>query len=409
MSNIGTRRLKKVYLELSNTFIYKRIALALGASLARSGFEVFTVNPNAFNVEMFRTFLATTEDSIYISNSVNNIIQHRINNSEEFFFEIFKGPVIFLHQDAILGGSQIIDGIAKLKGWLRIAQRSGHLCIDPIDVSHLQSIGIGNAHLVTHATEIARREPLLNEFCYQSSFVGHVVPSGYYSINPSAKTQTLIDKALHIRKSSFASPISPLIVEHTDDVLEGVGSTTDKNLLAVMYAQWFRSRITDQSLTLRGWVLEECNASKLDVFGGDPAPLHGLERNLKISRDCVYYHASVYDPEEVSDIYNSSQISINISSLQFDHALVNRFHDVTMSGGLCITDAKPGLVELTPLHSEISFHNLTELQERIHYFSQPKNNHIRQKLVQQLQADIMKNSGYDRLVGSIENALSELI
>jgi hypothetical protein len=133
-----------------------------------------------------------------------------------------------------------------------------------------------------------------------------------------------------------------------------------------------------------------------------------VERSLKIENDRITYHPAVFDPQDVSNIYNASQISINVSSLQFDHALVNRFHDVVMSGGLCITDAKPGLAELTTAHADVSFNNLPELQERVSYFSRPENSHIRSTLVRQLQADITKNSGYDRLTASIKFALSKL-
>jgi hypothetical protein len=397
-----------VYLELSNTFIYRRIARAIGLNLATCGFDVFTIDPKAFNVDSYKQFLASTGDSIYISNSVNNAIQQKVADSEEFFFESFKGRIIFIHQDAILGGSEILDAIAKLKGWSRVAHRSAHLCIDPIDVSQLQSIGTGNAHLVTHATEIMPRDALADGFRYQSNFVGHVVPSAYQPIHSSPKTQALIANAVQRRKSDFAAPLSPLIAEHTSGIVEGIGNAADQAILTVACAQWLRSRVTDQTLPLRGWVFENFGGSTLDIFGGDPAPLHGVERSLKIENDRITYHPAVFDPQDVSNIYNASQISINVSSLQFDHALVNRFHDVVMSGGLCITDAKPGLAELTTAHADVSFNNLPELQERVSYFSRPENSHIRSTLVRQLQADITKNSGYDRLTASIKFALSKL-
>lgn len=397
----------KVYLEKSHIFIYQRIANSIGVALARSGFEVYSVSPRNFNVESFSDFLASCGDATYISNGFTDAIQGRVKGSEKFFYEIFTGRIIFIHQDAILGGSEVLDATEKMKGWLRVSQRSTHLCLDPIDVSHLKSIGLHDVQLISHATEIIPVEPTADEFLYQTSFVGHVVPSKYRaSTISSQRVQDLIDSAVGHRQLDLSSNLGGFVEGYVTNFIGDIGSSPDQAILKVAYFEWIRSRITDRTLPFRGWVFENLQLESVDIFGGDPAPMYGLERSVKIENPSIRYHNAVYDLEKVSSIYRNSIVSINVSSLQFDDAVVNRFHDVIMSGGLCLTDAKSGLADLTSAYADVSFRNLTECFERVVYFSRPENIGIRNALIKKLQRDIVKNSGYNRITSLIQSYIS---
>ncbi|MBC7700932.1 hypothetical protein [Aquabacterium sp.] len=398
---------RTVFIEESKTPIYRRIANALGAELVRHGMEVMVVKPDGFNTGTFHEFVARQGAAAYVSNSVGNAIQARIPGKDEYFFERFPGKVIFLHQDAILGGAHLLPAISKLQAWQRVAERSTHLCIEPDNVADLIALGI-KAKLVPHATEIEPAEPSTDDFGYGSTFVGHVVPSMYSPACAPPNVQNLIDEAMRLRQADMAAPLEPLVKAYAEQALGGLGNPADQAVLRVASAQWLRSQITNQSMPMRGWVFENCTVQPVDIFGGDPAYLHNVDRKLEIVRAGVSYHPAVYEPADVQRIFNKSLVNVNISSLQFDHAVVNRFHDVTMAGGLCLTDTRQGLPELTPLHAEVSYRNLDELRDRIDHFSRPENFQQRALLVKALQKDITRNSGYPLLARAIISTLDEL-
>ncbi len=397
-----------VYIEETKTPIWRRIAYALGRQLAGCGVEVLVVNPDGFNTSTFLEFISQSRATAYISNSVLNIIQTKLPRKDEYYFENFPGKLIFLHQDAILGGASLLNSISKLNAWKRVADRSAHLCIEPDNVTDLASIGISNAKVVSHATEIEATEPSNDDFIYDAAFVGHVIPSSCRTALCSEGVQSFINETVQLRREDFTKPLEERVKQYIDNSLNGMGDPTDKMILRVASAQWLRNQITGQSMQLRGWAFENSEILPLTIFGGDPAYLHGIERNLQVQRADVNYQPALFEPHEVQRIFNKSKININISSLQFDHAVVNRFHDVIMSGGLCLTDARSGLAELTSVHDEVSFVNLEGLNDRAKYFSRPENANKRSGLIKTIQKDIVRNSGYPLLADTIMKTINEL-
>ena len=399
---------RTVYIEESRTPIYRRIAHAIGTELTRCGLEVFVVKPDGFNSTTFQEFVSKQGASSYISNSVGNIIQAKRPEKEEYFFENFPGKLIFLHQDAILGGFPLLKGISKLQAWQRVAERSAHLCIEPNNIAELATVGITNTRVVPHATEISPQEPCIDDFLYGTTFVGHAIPSMYRPVSQSQRLQALIDQALELRRADFKSDLSGYVTAYVDQTLDGVCDPADHALLKVAHSQWLRNQITGQSMPFRGWCFEHCGLQPMTIFGGDPAYLHGVARDLQVQREGVSYQPAVYEPQDVQRVFNKSKINLNVSSMQFDHAVVNRFHDVTMSGGLCLTDARAGLADLTSLHEEISYRTLDELRYRAEYFSRPENAQQRALLIKSIQKDIANNSGYPLLAQTIISTLNEL-
>lgn len=398
----------RVYLEDSNTPIYRRIVHALGAELTRCGMEVLLVNPEGFDNSTFHQFISQVGEAVYISNRSDNAILEKLSGTEIFFFEIFPGKLIFLHQDAFLGDSSLLECISKLRAWKRVDKRAVHLCIEPDNVADLASVGITNAIVVRHATEIEPAEPSIDNFEYGATFVGHVVPGTYMAMENEQSIQNLGAEAMQLRCSDFSRPLEPLVKAYSDDALNGLGNQDDQTILQVACRQWLRNEITGLTLPLRGWVFENCDIQPLTIFGGDPAYINGMVRDLRIERTGIGYHPAVYDAREVRHLYNKSRVSINISSLQFDHAVVNRFHDVIMSGGLCLTDARSGLAELTSAHAEVSWRTLKELHEKTDYYSRPENVRHRALLIKAIQKDIACNAGYPLLAQTVLEVINAL-
>lgn len=401
---------RSVFIELSPTPIYRRIALALGAELVRQGLEVQLVKPTGFDAESFSGFVeaAGGNEVGYVSTASSNIVQSRHPLRGSHYFERFSGPIVFVHQDAILGGQDLLAGISKLQAWQRVGGRSAHLCIESDSVGDLVAAGIPNAALVQHASEIQPMAPVLEGFDTETSFVGHVLPSGSYVQNASSpRLQELLTAAVDARRSDFSTPLEPLVKSFSARALDGLGTAADQAVLRVAQAQWLRNTITGETMRFRGWVFEGAEFP-LEIFGGDPAYLHGVDRQWRIGRPGVQYHPAVYDEEGLQRVYQRSCVNVNVSSLQFDHAVVNRVHDVFMAGGLCLTDQRSGLADLTSQHAEISFRTVEELHERVRFYARPEHARERALLIQAVQRDVAQRSGYGPLARAVRQAFAAL-
>ena len=96
-----------VYIELPRTPIYHRIATALGAALSQRGLQVMAVKPDGFDHASYLAFVQqhgrVGSGAAYVSTARGNIVQSRQPGSTHCFFEAFEGPLVFLHQDTLLG------------------------------------------------------------------------------------------------------------------------------------------------------------------------------------------------------------------------------------------------------------------------------------------------------------------
>lgn len=398
------------FLEGSATAIYDRIARAMGRELARRGKEVMLIQPAAFHVQGFQDFLRSrATDDVYVSMTGANLVQRRPEGAAEFFFELFRGPIVFVHQDAILGGIDFDTALARLQAYKRVAHRAWHLCIEPDTVAALQAAGIEGAGWVPHASEFAPAEPLDTAACaHAASFVGHVLPSAVQPRAGSAGVNALMEAALHLRREHLGAPVQPLLQRFADRAGEAFGPGVETAALRVAHVHWLRSQFTTHTMPFRGWVLEQADLPDLTVFGGDPAYLHRVDRCLTLPSPGVTHRPAVYDPAEVQALFRRSACSVNISSLQFDHAVVNRVHDVFMAGGLCLTDALGGVATLTREHAEISFRSPEELRERAAYFADPRNSARRTALIRAVQQDLLAHTGYGPIGERVLEALQRL-
>lgn len=398
-----------IYVEESGTPIYTRIAQALGRELTRLGHSVLIVKPKAFNHESYLSFIqGAPPDAVYVSNAGSNVIQSRLPGQPTHYFEHFKGRTIFLHQDNILSSQSFEQGLARLQAWQRVASRSAHLCIEPSNVQTLKQAGIEHAAVVPHASEIEATAPLIENFEHRASFVGHVVPSVYRQSSTSASVDALLHQLFAQRQADMSAPVQEAIQHFSNQALDCLGNSPENTAFRLAHALWVRGQLMHQSLQYRGWVFEQAQIDGLEIFGGDPAYLHGVERSLRIEREHIAYQPAIYEMDALSRIFRRSTVNINVSSLQFDHAVVNRFHDVVMAGGLCLTDRRDGLAELTRHHAEVSFSTVAELEDKVRYYSRADKARERANLISAMQAEVVERSGYPLLAREIVQSIATL-
>ena len=397
----------KVYVEESGTPIYNRIAHALGRALAMLGNEVLLVKPAGFTTATYDEFLRKQDGTgVYVTTNEPNAVNQLVPGTDTYFFERFPGRVVFVRQDAMLGGTTLLGAISKLRAWQRVASRTAHLCLEPNNVDDLTALGI-RARVVPHATEVLPVPPIEDGFEFDANFIGHVVPSIYSPAGSTPAAQGVVTRAVPARRERLDTPLEGVTRAHAA-TLEGLGSPEDNTLLRIAAAQWLRTEVHHQTMPFRGWLLENADLASLDVFGGDPAYLHRVDRHLALERPGITMHPAVYEAERLQQVFSRSRVSLNLTALQFDHAVINRFHDATMAGGLCLMDRRPGLEELTSAHAEISFNDVGELAERVRYWADPRRAGERASLVRKLQVDVAARSGYDKLAQAITECVAQM-
>jgi spore maturation protein CgeB len=134
----------------------------------------------------------------------------------------------------------------------------------------------------------------------------------------------------------------------------------------------------------------------VDLYGGDPAWIHGMEQSRFFPSPQVVHHPPMFDPTEVIELFRTTRVNLNISALQFDHAVVNRVLDCAAAGGFLLTDKKAVLSELTGLAEEISYASPAELQEKVRYFLDPAHDPQRREIAWQLREDLQASCGLEK-------------
>jgi hypothetical protein len=160
--------------------------------------------------------------------------------------------------------------------------------------------------------------------------------------------------------------------------------TTNDISLKMQYIQY----VNRFSLFQRGALLQNIQNRDLHIFGGDPAWLHSAEQTRFLAGEGIQYHQAVFDRAQVAEIFATSRVNINITSLQFDSAVINRVLDCAAAGGFILTDKKAQLTELTAVADEISYATLEELISKIDYYLHPANQRVKYEVTQQLRNDL---------------------
>ena len=200
-----------------------------------------------------------------------------------------------------------------------------------------------------------------------------------------------------MRQQDPSTNLDQLIDQQAHALVGETAASGDAAVYRIATKRWLRSLVHEHSLAARGWFIEQARLPSVTIFGGDPAYLHGMQRKLTLGLGNVEHRDAVFDTQAVQDVFRDSCINLNFTSLQFDTAVVNRVFDVFMAGGLCLTDYRDGLATLTNSHAEFSWKTLSELRERVAYWSDPARARERALLIRKVQADLGEHGGYTRL------------
>jgi len=364
----------KFIIESSSVPIYNRIATAFAKTLMEFGHTVHFIDAAGFNEPDFVNTINGIEIDYYISTNELNVVQKKSESDDSFLFEKIQAKIIFIHHDNLFSAFHSISYIAsKLEALTSISQRSYHFCLEASNVDLLKASGIPNAAKINHASEFTAAA-IVNQSQWGVTFIGHLMSSlNLYpadSIPGGQHLQAIAWK--RFSQSSYAA--QPDIENLVQDpyVLASLGLDADKNLLATK--QFLMAGLNKFSSPLRGQLISTIKNHRVDIFGGDLSYGRIKDPLLVLQQGNIHYQPATKNYQDACNVYQSSRINLNISSLQFDTAVNNRVFDVVLSGGFVLTDRRSDLFDICEFVDEISFETPEEMNEKITYYSDTANN-----------------------------------
>jgi SAM-dependent methyltransferase len=390
-------------IESSNTPIYSRIIDNFRKTLLQIGHQVLVLDLSKFaTIEEIKAFFEDRSvDYCLITNPVGLLSQY-IKSENLFLFEYLTTKLIFIHHDNLMSEAHgnIINITDKLNAFRKSADKSYHFCLEYSNFLDLRSLGIDRVYPIFHASEFDLLPKQSSLYDYDVSFVGHVLPclGDNFSDLPYSHHlradfwNRLVNLDTSIEKSAISLARQ---LQQTESI------TPD--FLACKY--YYLSLLHTHSQFFRGELIRRIDTKQIDVIGGDPAYLHGHDRSLKIDKSNIRYHSAVSNYHSTQAIYNSSKINLNITSLQFDRAVINRVIDVGAAGGFILTDWKDDLSKVTSVANEIAYRSIEELNYKIEYYLNPHHENERTEIAHILHQDIRHRCSYDKTVKYILDQL----
>lgn len=391
----------KFLIEKSRTRIYQRINESFAAALTQQGHQAVFVDPTDFQgYQDYLTYIQAQDVDYCLIPNARGLISKYIKAIEAYVFELTEMPLIFIHHDNCFRDLHDLDKIyRKIQAFQKTRQRSFHFCLEYHNFIDLRGIGIENTYPILHASEFTKPEEI-PAAVYDLTFLGHVVPKlgdemedWFCSHRLRADFWTRLahlDHKLEPSAIAFAQDCPPQDKPEAD-------------FLAAKY--FYNSMLHSHSQHFRGELIRRIDAAAIDIIGGDPAYLHGSSLDRRIQKENVRYHPPTEDYGEASRIYTQSKINLNITSLQFDQAVINRVIDVGAAGGFVLTDWKSDLLKITSVADEISYRTIDELNYKIAYYLHPDHAAERLEIAEALHQDVKANCTYATVVDFILNRI----
>jgi SAM-dependent methyltransferase len=411
--------LKKTFLlESPSTPIHQRIAQKYVEELQKLGHQVILLHSQQFqsHIDLIQHVNQYKADFCIFLEPISTLSGFS-DETQCFLFELIDTKLIFIHYETTLGceisGSSVKQRAEYLKRKLiafqKHEQRSHHFCIEYYMFLDLRSLGISKAHKIYHASEFVSDHAINSpdSFQFETSFVGHVIPGFYEVYGDDFLYSHLLYADFWNRVSDLTSGVERSAIDFSERFQNQIfpeDNTITKTAFKYLYVSLYRML----SLASRGEVLKRITNTTVDIIGGDPSYLNQQNLNRQIKRDNIKYHPANFAKDQVQSIYSSSKINLNITSLQFDTAIVNRVVDIAGVGGFVLTDWKPDLARLTSVASEISYRTIEELNAKLAYYSDPTHESERLEIADTLRQDIQKSCTYEALINFILNQLDTM-
>ncbi len=394
----------KFFLEKSPIKIYQRIIENIKLSLNDFGCIASIFNPEDFrNINDYASFINSNNfDYCIISNSDSLFLSY-CPEADSFLFEKVNSSLIFIHHDNPFSKYARLEDIHSIiSAYLATRSKSFHFFIEYSNFIDFKCLGINNSFHIYHSSEFTP----FNERSFLEkldiSFVGHVLPGNDQGLNQLSYSHFLKrDYWKRVVSLDQGSEESSLLfaTEICDDIKDKV------KLYSLKF--FYRAILHKLSIPFRGEIISRINKNiNVSIFGGDPSYISGDERKLIMQNENISYFPCTNDYRFSNQIYSKSKINLNITSLQFDTAVINRVIDIGASGGFVLTDWKSDLSKITSVSEEISYKTIEELNHKIEYYLAHEK--ARQDVAFEFCSDIVSKCSYTNLINYILSQINPM-
>lgn len=407
--NIDNNEQKYTFLiEHLSTPIYQRISQGFKNALEKQGHQVIYFDPSEYlnQDDALKKLLKLSENQnidycLILGN--HGCFKSYCKFLEQYVFELFNFNLIFIHHDSIGYNFFVAENAfaSYFEAICRVNSRSWHFCIEQEDIIDLKLLGIQRVAHIFHASEFTKMATH-NQYNYNISFVGHVLP-GFEAIYKS-KSNLAYLPAFHHVSAGFWNRLINLDLKLKQSAHNQYRCINNITAFQNKFEYIYLATLLNPSF--RGEIINRLKASQIDIVGGDPGYMSEIMEKRCIQKSGVIYHPPTQDYTEAQSIYASSKINLNITSLQFDDAVVNRVIDVGAAGGFILTDWKSDLPRVTSVHEQIAYKTIEELNDKIDYYLSHEKERL--EIADQLHQDIITNNSYEHIVNYMLSKVSQI-
>ncbi len=392
-------------IESSPTPIYRRITAAYQQALERQQQQVIYFDPLLLGSDeaalrhLIETIDTQAIDYILIFDS-SRFITQILDGPDQAVFERFAQTLVFIHHDNVW--TSLTDA-RRVAAWQRVRDRSLHCCLEYQNVLDLRQMGFPQVCSIPHGSEFTPVAPPTH-YTHAVSFVGHVLPdlaTTFERFQPLPFSHRLAAD-FWTRLVAFDYQIDAAASAYAQLAAQDI---TDPAFIQQKSAYYYVTNLL--SVCFRGEVLQRLDPEiALAIIGGDPGYLTEGAGDRALQQPNITYHPPTRDYSTTQHLYAHTRINLNITSLQFDQAVVNRVIDVAAVGGFILTDWKSDLSKLTTVADQISYRSLPELNAKIAYYLAHDSERL--ELAAQLQRDVMAQCSYDRVITQLLTQLKTM-
>jgi SAM-dependent methyltransferase len=308
--------------------------------------------------------------------------------------ELIEIPLIFIHYENIASSIATHKEGNLLQAFQRVNERSFHFCLEYSNLLDLREIGCDRVYPISHASEFEQaRVP--KDYRYTVSIVEDLssdVENNHLSAFKNYSYFHHLQADFWNRLVKFDNKIEPSATWVANQI-----SSKDNSNNFWEHKFFYIHLISLMSPLFRSEIINKL--TDIDIISKAPRLKSKQELNNRGGR----YHFSLTDYNPIQAIYATSKINLNITSLQFDNAVVDKVIDVAAVGGFILTDWKSELRRITSVHEEISYRTIDELHAKIEYYLSHEEERL--ELADCLHQDVIKNCTYLHLVNCILSQL----
>lgn len=236
-----------------------------------------------------------------------------------------------------------------------------HFVWDKYYLDLMKNEGYQNVNRILLATDLQEFYPIHVENGYHQNavvFVGRILSKVDLNISDHPLVNEFVSQVISKKTKDLSRPTFDICLElfHNSKYSQ-IAGIYFTNPVAFWQQLYVAIHVNGSSM-IRRHVVEHIRTEELHIYGARDWNAPG-----------VTMHSEVEYGYELSRVFQSYAININISGLQLETSVNNRLFDIYAARGFLLTDYRDDVKTIFPYHwNSICYRSVDELNEKIEYF-----------------------------------------